>query len=572
MSYIKNLMAIARGQKKADVVLKNVQIVNVFTNQIVQGDIALDRDRIAGIGQYEGKENIDLHHKFVVPGLIDAHFHIESSMATPLALSSILLKHGICTVIADPHEIVNATGTAGMDFMLEDASKAALDYFFMIPSSVPSCDFEINGAGFFSAEDMEAYANRDEVLGLAEVMRMDDVLNSHPKMLEKFALFSNKIIDGHAPGLSQKDLQAYRLAGVVNDHEASSYQEAIERLQNGFQLFIRQGSGAKNLEAILTGLLKHHIPLNHCSFCTDDKHIEDIFLEGTIDQEIREAIELGCDPIEAIKMATINTASHYGLSERGAIAPGYLADLVILNDLSTFKIDSVWKNGQPISSLLAQTKKTSIPLELQNSVELPFLTNQNLLFPQGRWDGIQLIPGQLSTKGFTENLDSSLFPSTQYNILLAAERYGKTGEFAVCPLKGYGIQQGAIAMSYAHDSHNAIAAADNVDDLVLALQTLQQIQGGIVVVEKGQVFDALPMEAAGLMSNRSAQEIAKRVSKMKEKVLEMGVANDIDPFANLSFLSLPVIPEVRLCPQGYYDVTTARFQPQPKVIKNKSES
>ncbi|MBD5424038.1 MAG: adenine deaminase [Allobaculum sp.] len=563
---LKQMIAIARGEEKADVVLKNAQIVNVFTNQILQKDIALYQERIVGIGHYEGKKTIDLENKFVVPGLIDAHFHIESSMATPFALSFVLLKHGVCTVIADPHEIVNATGKVGLNFMLEDAQKSALDYFFMIPSSVPSRDFEINGAGFFSAQDMEEYAHRPEVLGLAEVMRMDDVLNADPRMIQKFDLFSHKIIDGHAPGLNNEDLQAYRLAGVVNDHEASTYKEAIQRLQNGFQLFIRQGSGAKNLEAILTGLLEHHIPLNHCSFCTDDKHLEDIYLEGTIDQEIREAIDLGCNPIEAIKMATINTATHYGLKDRGAIAPGYKADLVILKDLSTFEIEEVWKDGKPFQALSDLETPTIIPKTLQNSVFLPLFTKEQFKISQGSWHGIQLIPSQLSTQGFEVNLTLDDFPSAHYNILCAAERYGKTGEFAFCPVKGYDLKGGAIAMSYAHDSHNAIAIADNIEDLVLALNTLQSIQGGIVVVEKGRVFDALSMRAAGLMSDLPAEEIVHHVSRMKEKVVEMGVSKDIDPFANLSFLSLPVIPEVRLCPQGYYDVISQSFLSQPQSI------
>lgn len=560
----KKHIEIAQGFEPADLVLKNAQIANVFTGQIIDGDIAIFQGRIVGIGSYQAKKSIDLHHQFVVPGLIEAHFHIESSMATPLALSKVLLEHGVCTVIADPHEIVNAAGKEGLDFMLENAKEAWMDYFFMIPSSVPSCDFEVNGAGPFYAEHMKEYVDRKEVLGLAEVMRMNDVLSANPEMMEKIDLFCEKIIDGHAPGLSQKTLQAYRLAGIMNDHEARNYEEAIERLQNGFQLFIREGSGAKDLKDILGGLLAHHILLNHCSFCTDDKHIEDILLEGTIDEDIRQAIALGCNEIQAIRMATINTAAHYGLKDRGAIAPGFLADLVIVNNLKDFSIQAVVKDGEYFTPNQIQEKEitsSTIPFNLQNSVHLPRLTAQSLTPKMGMWQGIELVPEQLYTKRIevANEPNQKNFPSEKYNLLLAAERYGKTGEFAICPLANYGLKNGAIAMSYAHDSHNVVAAADNIDDLLLALETLQEIQGGIVLVENGKVFDALAMEVAGLMSSLPAEEIAPRVDQMKHKMQEMGIQPGIDPFAHLSFVSLPVIPEVRLCPQGLYEISTQTF-------------
>lgn len=551
------LVQAAAGERKADLVLKNARIVNVYTSQILSGDIAIQDGTIAGIGSYEGETETDLEGRIVVPGLIDAHFHVESSMSVPSLLAPVLLQHGVCTVIADPHEIVNAAGTAGLDFMLEDAKNAALEYRFMIPSSVPSCDFEVNGAGFFDADQMKPYASRTDVLGLAEVMRMQDVLQSRKDMADKLDLFRNKVIDGHAPGLTGKSLQAYRAAGVDNDHEAESYEEALERLQNGFQLLIREGSGARNLKKILTGLLEHHIPLNRCSFCTDDKHIEDIFEEGTIDHAIRTAIALGCDPIEAVRMATLNTADHYGLHDRGAVAPGCVADLLVLDDLDTFSIHSVYRNGKKAETSPVQT--APLPESLRASVKLPDIQTEDIPEFSGWQDIIELLPGQLGTAHIRENLPEGACPSGDCSLLLAAERYGKTGEFALCPLKGYGLRQGAIAMSYAHDSHNVIAAADSAEDLLLALKTLQEIQGGMVLVEKGKVFDAIPMEAAGLMSLLPAEELTRRVRLMKEKAVEMGVQNGIDPFAHLSFLSLPVIPEIRLTPQGLYDVIQGRF-------------
>lgn len=561
----KNLVDTALGLRKADIVLKNAKIINVFTNQIVEGDIALYKDRIAGIGSYEGMQEIDLKGKYVVPGLIEAHFHIESSMVIPARLSPVLLQHGICTVVADPHEIVNAAGKLGMDYMIEDAKKALLDYFFMIPSSVPSCDFEVNGAGEFEAGDMEEYLEAKNVLGLAEVMRMLDVLNSNPKMSDKLMLFEDKIIDGHAPGLKGKSLQAYKAGGIMNDHEASSYEEALERLQCGFHLFIREGSGAKNLEGILPGLLKNHIPLDHCSFCTDDKHIEDIFEEGTIDHEIRKAVSLGCPFIEAVKMATINTARHYKLKDRGAIAPGYLADLVVLSDLDSFKIESVFKNGKEADFKDAPgSNGAKLDEKIMNSVHLPEIQEKDLKLSMGKQPVIELVKDQLYTNKVEAKLNDRNFPSQQYNLLAAAERYGKTGEAAFCALSGFNLKSGAIAMSYAHDSHNAIAVSDNKKDLLLALKTLQEIQGGIVLIENGKIYDALAMEAAGMMSTKDAKEIADRIEKMKDKIRKMGVPEGIDPFANLSFLSLPVIPEIRLCPQGLFDVKQHKF-----INKNK---
>lgn len=568
----RQLILTAHGLKKADHVLKNGKILNVFTGQLIEGDIALSGRRIAGIGSYEGEAETDLNGKTVVPGLIDAHFHIESSMTVPSSLSPVLLQHGVCTVIADPHEIVNAAGTDGLDFMLEDAGKAETDYFFMVPSSVPSCDFEVNGAGHFSADQMVPYSERSDVLGLAEVMRMSDVLEAKPAMMDKLSLFSCQMTDGHAPGLAGKDLQAYRAAGIRNDHEAASCSEAIERLQNGFQLLIREGSGAKNLQDILPGLLKSNMPLNRCSFCTDDKHIEDIMTEGTIDYEIREALKLGCSPADAIRMATINTAEHYGLKDRGAIAPGFLADLVIVDDLDRFQIDSVWKNGKPVCTESENHKQIQIPEPLRSTVHLPDLSAENMKFSGHVLNGIEMIPEQLYTRPIQIRTDQDIFPSSGYNLLLAAERYGKTGEYAWCPLSGYGLKNGAIAMSYAHDSHNAIAASDSIKDLLLALETLQKIQGGIVLVENGKVFEALPMEAAGLMSSEPAETVAEKVSRMKKKAKEMGVKEGIDPFANLSFLSLPVIPEVRLCPQGLFDVTNQTFFEGQKGRTQASES
>lgn len=575
---MKAFMQVARKQIPADMVIYNARIVNVFSKQVLSGEIAIYRNRIAGIAYrdrgeipYAGVREIDAQGAYVIPGLIDAHLHIESSMVTPTVLSSVLLSHGVTSAVCDPHEIANATGTEGIDFMLEDAEKADVDYFFMIPSSVPSCDFETNGAGEFLASDMNSYLSRNNVLGLAEVMRFTDVLDMDQRMEDKLTLFDHGrgkwILDGHAPGLSRADLQAYRAAGISNDHEAVNAYEAIERIQNGFQLFIREGSGARNLEGLLGGLLAHGMPLNHCSFCTDDKHIEDMIEEGTIDWCLRKAVAMGTDPIDAIMMGTINTAMHYGLKSKGAIAPGYDADLVIVNDLKSFEILDVIKDGVSVSDETFGNHKIEQPAvpetlkkyALEESVKLPRLNVSDIEDALDRRHLIEVVDGQLLTIHRDALQEPDLLYEDDLNLVVAVERYGKSGQFAAGLLKGFCLKGGAIAASYAHDSHNVIAAGDSAQDIVIALNELERIQGGFVLVENGSVYQSLALPVAGLMSAEPAQKVSETADRMKEKAREMGVPKTIDPFAHLSFLSLPVIPEIRITPQGMYDVVHQCF-------------
>lgn len=576
---LRNLIEAAQSQTLCDVVLKNARIVNVFTDQVLEGDISIYKGKIAGIGTtYKGLKEIDLEGKTVVPGFIDAHFHIESSMVTPAALGNVLLSQGVTTAICDPHEIVNVCGSKGMEFMLENARKSALDYYFMIPSSVPSCDFEVNGAGQFDVAQMEPFIGQDGVLGLAEVMRMDDILQGIPKMLEKVVRFKEAglTIDGHAPMLSGAPLQAYRQAGIENDHEAATAAEAIERLQNGFTLFLREGSGAHNLEDLLSGLLNAHIPLSHCCLCTDDKHIEDILEEGTICWSVKKAVSLGCPPLEAIKMATLHPAMHYHLKTKGAIAPGFDADLVIVDNLREFKILNVFKNGQsvllsadslhsnhPDSSVLDQNGLEQNGLEqeypnLVNTIHLPAFDERDLKKALVASPVIELVDNQLLTRS-VDVADLSDEQKAQCNYVCAMERYGKTGEFACGLLKGFNLHHGALAASYAHDSHNIIGAGDNFKDLALSIHELEVIGGGYVLAEKGQVIFRLPLPIGGLMSHQDAQSVNQIAAQMKAKIRQMGIRPGVDPFTTLSFLSLPVIPEIRITPQGLYNVPMRYF-------------
>lgn len=561
----------ALGLEKSDLVLKNTRTVNVFTGQILEDSIAITDGIIAGFGDYEGREEIDLKGKYVLPGLIDSHIHIESTMAIPSVLSPVLLSKGVTTIIADPHEIVNAAGRDGLDFMLEDAARSDIDIFFMVPSSVPSCDFEMNGAGTFSAEQMKAYADNPLILGLGEVMRFNDVLDQNGEMMKRLDLFSEKVTDGHAPGLSGKQLNAYRAAGVETDHEAITVKEAIERLQNGFALLMREGSGARNVKTLLCGLLERNISLYNCCFCTDDKHLEDIIEEGTIILCLKEAVECGCDPVEAVRMATLNPARTFGLKTRGAIAPGYDADLVVVDDLKDFKIDCVFRHGRLFDLGHArESALNNVPEALRHSVKIPEITSEELLslLPEGEQVVIEMVPEQLQTIKRIEDVQE---PSQKYNLLLAAERYGKKGSYAAALLKGFNLKNGAIASTIAHDSHNVIAAGDNAEDLLMAVKRLEEIEGGLVLVENGEVCEELSMPAGGLMSAENPEFLEQKIRKMKAKARAMGVPEGIDPFANLSFLSLPVIGEVRLTTEGIYDFGLQKFIRNDGSVVEESE-
>ena len=567
----KRLLEVTQKKQKADTVFKNGKIVNVFTGEILEEDVAVKDGIIAGIGKYEGSEEIDLQGAYLLPGLIDGHLHVESSMALPSVLSPLLLKHGVTSAIIDPHEIVNAAGKAGMDYMLKDAKEAELDYYFMVPSSVPSCDFEVIGADRFEAEDMADYLDNPRVLGLAETMRFEDVMNQEARMQKKMDLFAGKRIDGHMPGLSKEKLQALHICGVQNDHEAASYQGALNRLRNGIHLLIREGSQARNLEDLLPGLLENGISLEGCSYCTDDKHLEDIVAEGTIDWCLQKAAKLGTPMLENIRMATLNTARHYGLSQKGAIAPGYDADFAVVKDLESFEVLQTYKYGKK-TDVSFQKAAAANPESLRDRVHLPDVSKDDFLASFHMQDALSCVPGQLFTRRITPDedtiedlLDEKGHLKNGWNFLWALERYGKTGEHAGTLLKGFGIKNGALAASYAHDSHNVIAAGDNLDDLVKAIRTLQAIQGGFVLVQSGQEPITVPLPAAGLMSDQPADALCQSIESMKAELEKMEMPEGIDPFGTLTFLSLPVIGEARLTPQGLFDVNSQTFLSRAKT-------
>lgn len=556
----------ARGLEKADLVLKNGRIVNVFTHELLDGDIAISDGRIVGVGSYEGKKNIDLKKKTVVPGLIDAHIHIESTMAAPLTAAWPMLSRGTTTIVADPHEIVNAAGTAGLDFMIEQAKASPIDIRIMVPSSVPSTEFETNGAGRLRFEQMKPYVESGQVFGLGEVMRFGDVLEGEEQMNAILSGFEDMPRDGHAPGLNEKELQAYRLAGIDNDHEAITAQDAIDRLRAGFHLLIREGSGARNLEALLGGLIERHIPLDHCSFCTDDRHLEDILEEGHIDRCIRQAMDLGADPFDAISMATINTARHYGMKDKGAIAPGYAADLVIVDNLKHFHIEDVYKDGVSLSELEKTAKPAKIEASdaLRSSIQRKPVSAEQLVIPEGLQHMIEIVPGQLITRHLIAD-PAKREDKDSFNLLVNCERYGKTGEIQTALVCGFSLHGGAIASSYAHDAHNILALGDSREDLALAINTLIEQQGGYVLVRNGQVAATIPLRIAGVMSEEDARTLLAQQTCMSKQLRQMGLPEDIDPFVNLSFLALPVIGEIRLTDRGLFDTEKQCFLHNPII-------
>lgn len=561
---LKQKLAAAQGAKPADLVLKNGFIVNVFTEEIITGDVAICGNTIIGIGDYEGEQMLDCTGKYLVPGFIDAHMHMESSMVLPNELSKVLLRAGTTTIVADPHEMVNVAGTAALDWVLQAVSQLPMDAYITLPSSVPSTDFETNGAGEFTAQQMAQYLSHPNVLGLGEVMRMQDVCDADERMLEKLQLFERKPIDGHAPGLSGKALQAYRTAGIQNDHECAAPEDAIEKLRAGFAVFLREGTGAKNVSSLLEGILKAQIPLDRCMFCTDDKHLAEIEAEGHIGACVRKAIALGVPSVKAYKMASWNTAQLYGFRHLGAIGAGYQADLLVLDNLEDAKPVLTFKNGFVVSdAYFTAFTSPNIPASLCDTVRMPRITKADLSLPvQGKTNVIELVPHQLLTRRLLEEvptLGTEFAPNSVYNKLCVVERHGKTDNVKVAVLKGFGIEHGAIASTVAHDSHNLIVAGDNDSDILAAIDCVRDMHGGFAVVTAGHLCGSLPLSFCGLMSTRSYPVVEQALQTMLKAAHVMGVSRSTDPFITLSFLALPVIPELRLTDKGLYDVVENKF-------------
>ena len=559
----------ARGEIPCDLVLKGGKIVNVFSGEIQEKDVGIYDGVIVGVGvNYHGKEEVDLSGKWIVPGLIDGHFHIESSMLVPCELAVALLIHGTTTLIADPHEIANVMGLEGIRLMLRESRAIPFDIFFMAPSCVPATHLETAGATL-TASDLSVLKEESRILGLAEMMNFPGVLTGDEEVLDKIILFRDQIVDGHCPLLTGHGLQAYLTTGIRSDHEATDRQEGREKVESGMMLMIREGTSAKDLEELLP-LINNKNSHRFC-FVSDDLHAEDILQRGHLDFTIKKAIQLGLDPVTAIKLVTLNTATYFGLKDRGAIAPGYCADVAVLDDLETFRVTSVYKNGRMVadhSSLLNfpidQGRDTH---EDYKPLNIAPLGHESFRIPHSgpKARVIELVPGQLITHMSYEDVkskDGFVMPDIESDILKLSvvERHHASGHIGLGLVKGFGLKRGAIASSVAHDSHNVIAVGASDYEIFGAVEEIRLMGGGLVVVCGDETLAKTPLPLAGLMSREPLQSLVKQLQSVKKAASSMGCSLE-EPFMTISFLTLPVIPELKLTDRGLVDVN--RFEIVP---------
>lgn len=545
-----------------ELVLKNGTIIDVKERKLIKGDLAVSKGKIAGIGSFSGEREVDCSGKYLCPGFIDAHVHIESSMATPLEFARAVMPYGTTTVIADPHELVNVKGNEAMKYILDVTENIPLSVYVMMPSSIPATPFETNGADF-TAEDMKQWKDHERVLGLGEVMCYPAVLAGDPEIFDKLRLCQGMVIDGHAPGLTGKDLETYVKAGVMTDHECTSYEEAEEKCHAGMKILVREGSAARNAGDIIPGLLGKPEDISNYMFCTDDKHLDTIANEGHISYNVKRSIQLGMNPVDAVAMATYHAASAYGLDQIGVLEEGKDADIVVLNSLEDVSVDQVYRKGRRVGAAMFEMEAAPVEESMLHTVVLSDVSADKIqVKASGKVPVIGMVSGQIVTEFLREEVPSEngLFvPNEEYSKLCVFERHRGTGNTKAAPLKGYGIKGGAIATSVAHDSHNIIAAGDNDEDILTAVKMMEKMQGGYVLVSDGEVKGTLPLPVAGLLSMESSEEIQKNIDDMLKKAWDMGISKEIDPFITLSFMALPVIPELRLTDQGLVDVTNFQF-------------
>ena len=548
------IIAVAAGREKADLVLKNAKYLNVFSNEFLCGDIAVANGLIAGVGKYDGKTEIDVSGKLVLPGFIDAHIHLESSMVTPAEFAKAVVAHGTTTVITDPHEITNVMGIDGVEYMIQASQNLPIDVHFMMPSCVPATEIDESGAEL-DCKDIDLYLDNKKVLGLAEMMNYVGVINGDKNVLSKIVTSQahHKKIDGHAPELSGNDLNAYIAAGVYSDHECSTFENALEKLRKGQFIMIREGTAAHNLKALMPLLTQQYY--SRCMFATDDKHPSDLLYGGHIDYIVKQALKNGADPIVALKTATHHAARYFLLNNKGAIASGYLADIVVVDNLEDFNVETVFKCGKLVFD--GEVKDFSAPTVDEKLAEKCFDTfHLDSVIPSsfkvdGKLGLIGLVGGELLTR----NLGTADKIDVENDILKIAciERHKGTNHIGVGYVKGYSLKSGAVATSVAHDSHNIITVGCNDDDIAVAVNAIKDSKGGIAVVQNGKIKALLELPIAGLMSDEPLTTVNEKLENAKSSAYELGADKSIDPFMTLSFLSLPVIPSLRITTKGVFD-------------------
>ena len=554
------IVEVAAGRKPADVVLKNAVYLNVFANELCHGDIAIAEGLIVGMGDYSGRTEYDLSGKIVLPGFVDSHIHLESSLVSPKELTRALLPHGTTTVITDPHEIANVMGTDGIDYMLQATEGLPIDVRFMLPSCVPATPKDESGA-VLDYRALDSFFDHPRVQGLAEVMNFVGVIAADSQVIEKIvaAQAHHKKIDGHAPMLQGKDLDAYVAAGVYSDHECYDAADAIAKIQRGQYIMIREGTAAQNLDALMPLLTPKYA--DRCMFCADDKHPNDLLEKGHIDYICKRAIANGADPLLTVKVATHNAARYYQLNNRGAIAPGYLADLAIIDDFENFNVKMVFKKGKlcydgEVKPFTEPTIEPYLVERAHNTFHVSQLTLED--FRDRRQRGILgMVDGEIVT---TDNGYASQVDLDQDILKIAViERHKNTGHIGIGYLQGYGLKSGAVATSISHDSHNIIVVGTNSKDMAFAANRVVENRGGIVVAENEAVTAEVILEIAGIMSDAPMTEVNEKLEQAKAAAFRQGVSKGIDPFMTLSFMALPVIPQLRLTTRGVIDVLTQQY-------------
>ena len=555
------IIAAAAGREPADLVLKNATFVNVFSNELSTMDIAVAEGLIVGMGSYQGRSEVDCTGKIVLPGFLDAHIHLESSLVSPTEFVKAVLPHGTTTVVTDPHEIANVMGTDGIEYMLQATEDLPVDVRFMLPSCVPATPLDESGA-ILDYRAIDSFYDHPRVQGLAEMMNFVGAINGDEQTVEKIvaAQAHHKKIDGHAPDLQGNDLNAYIAAGVYSDHECHDVKDAIAKLERGQFIMIREGTAARNLEALMPLLTGKYA--DRCMFCTDDKHPNDLLEKGHIDYIVKKAISLGADPITAVKVACHNAARYFLLNNRGGISPGYLADFVIIDDFQDFNIEQVYKKGVlmvdhgEIQDFPSPEIEPYLVERAHKTFHVAALTAED--FAEKRPRGIiGMVDGEITTvdAGYSDRID------VEYDVLKIAvvERHKNTHHIGIGYIQGYGLKSGAVATSISHDSHNIIVVGTNETDMAAAVNRVVELNGGIVVWDGGQPGAEVPLAIAGIMSDEPLVTVNEKLETAKDAAHKLGVNPGIDPFMTLSFMALPVIPSLRITTRGVFDVTTQSY-------------
>lgn len=564
-----DIIAAAHGETPVDLLLRNARLVNVLSGEIRETDVAVHDGFVVGFGPYEAKQSVDLHGQYLCPGFMDAHVHLESGMVTVPEFARAVLPSGTTTVITDPHEMANVHGLEGVRYILQTSEDLPLRVFVMAPSCVPATDMETSGSRL-TAADVTLLFTHERVIGLAEMMNYPGVIHRDPGVLKKIELAGARPVDGHAPGVTGRDLAAYVAAGIGSDHESTTLEEAREKLEMGMHIMMREGTAERNLDALLPLVTPRNAA--RCSFCTDDRHPADLLGEGSINSLVARAIHKGLDPVTAVQMATINTARYFGLRRLGAVAPGYHADLLVIDDLRKFAIRQVYAGGVKVAEdgkYLPEHRPE--PVRLRGSVNVAWMALDFKIPAQGasvRARVIGVVPGQIVTRALVEEMKPvngliEADPSRDILKIAVAERHMASGRTGVGLVKGFGLKHGAIASSVAHDSHNIVVVGTNDNDMTTAVIEIARMQGGQVVVADNEVIASVPLPIGGLMSDLPIETVRDRIEAMTAASHKLGGVLS-DPLMTMSFLALPVIPELKLTDRGLVDVT--QFKVVPLVV------